>query len=259
MRNLLFLSFLFISSIVYGQNNLNSNSWKDIIESKSISDSTQKNLKDFLKPKLYGGTFVIDTSYNLNSAIFLSLLNIKEPEFSFNPKEKEVFFLLFDSEYNVMDFKSRQIAYSIIPDGGYVSVTSEVKFQNNIIEVIEKGSSSKNPEIKYSPKENFKNKKKIIYIIENGKINQKKSVVLESESYVNDKELKKIESLDKEELRILRNYYFAKYGYKFKSEDLTEYFKKNLNYYEPKSDNVNDRLTELDKFLIQYILELEKK
>jgi hypothetical protein len=187
MRNFLFFAFLIISSLVYCQNNLNSDGWRTIIESRSISNNSQKVFIDFLKPKLYGGTFEYDTSYRLNSSIFLSLLNIKEPEFSFKPKEIEVFFLLFDNEYNLIDFKSRKLTYSIIPDGGYVSINSEVKYHNNMIEVIEKSNSSKSPEIELSPKENFINKNKISYIIENGKKNQAKKVVIESESYVIDK------------------------------------------------------------------------
>ena len=249
----------FIFSIGYCQNNLNSIDWQNIIKSESISENSQKTLKDFLKPKISEGKFEFDTTYNIKSSIFLSLLRVEESDFSFNPKETEIFFLLFDSEYKFLEFTSRRLTYTIIPEDGHVSIDSEVKFHKNKIEIIEDWYSTYQSEMENSPKVISESKKKTNYNIENGKIYLDKTIVLESKSYVTDNELKKLETLSKSELRILRNYYFAKHGYKFKSEDLTEFFNENLNYYEPKFENVDDKLTELDKFLIQYILELEKK
>ncbi|MDW3195268.1 MAG: YARHG domain-containing protein [Cytophagales bacterium] len=58
------------------------------------------------------------------------------------------------------------------------------------------------------------------------------------------------------ELRILRNEIFARYGYIFKSSDLTEYFKTKL-WYKPKNTNVDDQLTDIDKSNIERILNFE--
>lgn len=61
----------------------------------------------------------------------------------------------------------------------------------------------------------------------------------------------------KEELRIMRNEIFARYGYIFKSQDLKTYFEKQ-KWYKPLSENVEDKLTEIDKKNIALILEYEK-
>lgn len=62
--------------------------------------------------------------------------------------------------------------------------------------------------------------------------------------------------LDSRELRILRNMYFAQYGYTFKSEDLREWFDQ-FPWYEPLSENVNDRLTIGDSINIAKIKHFE--
>jgi hypothetical protein len=59
--------------------------------------------------------------------------------------------------------------------------------------------------------------------------------------------------LDSSELRIKRNEIFAQYGYKFKSEDLSTYFS-SQKWYEPKHDNVDSFLTQLDKDNIKILL-----
>ncbi len=55
--------------------------------------------------------------------------------------------------------------------------------------------------------------------------------------------ISKLNSID---LRILRNYIFAVYGYKFKSLDLHLFFSK-YNWYKPLFDDVNNKLTIVDK------------
>ncbi|MCV9387758.1 YARHG domain-containing protein [Reichenbachiella ulvae] len=60
-----------------------------------------------------------------------------------------------------------------------------------------------------------------------------------------------------EELRLMRNEIFARYGYIFKSEKLTEYFS-TKPWYSPKNSNVESKLTEVDKINIQRILKFEK-
>lgn len=59
------------------------------------------------------------------------------------------------------------------------------------------------------------------------------------------------------ELRIMRNEIFARYGYKFNSADLKEYFS-SQKWYIPKYDNVNNYLTEIDKQNIDLIANFEK-
>ncbi|NJN42616.1 MAG: YARHG domain-containing protein [Flammeovirgaceae bacterium] len=67
-----------------------------------------------------------------------------------------------------------------------------------------------------------------------------------------------IHELNKEKLRILRNRIFAKYGLKFKSEDLLEYYSQ-YEWYKPQRDNVDNKLTDRDKKIIQLILDAEKQ
>lgn len=62
----------------------------------------------------------------------------------------------------------------------------------------------------------------------------------------------------KAKLRVLRNAIFARYGYKFKSQDLLDYFSQK-DWYDPKFDNVAHLLTGNDKQVIDYIVKLEKK
>jgi hypothetical protein len=62
---------------------------------------------------------------------------------------------------------------------------------------------------------------------------------------------------NKSELRLMRNEVFASYGYIFTSQDLKEYFA-SKKWYEPTTKNVDDKLTEIEKYNIQLILEAEK-
>lgn len=59
------------------------------------------------------------------------------------------------------------------------------------------------------------------------------------------------------ELRIMRNEIFAVHGYIFHSEDLAQYFKMQP-WYKPLYQNVDDKLTDIDKFNIDLIKEFEK-
>ena len=77
----------------------------------------------------------------------------------------------------------------------------------------------------------------------------------ESSEYVG---METLESWTKEDLRKLRNYIFAQYGYIFKSEDLSSYFKK-FDWYEAKYSNVDDKLSKEDKEFVNLVLEIEKK
>ena len=64
--------------------------------------------------------------------------------------------------------------------------------------------------------------------------------------------------LTKEELRLLRNTIYAKYGYIFQSKDLSEHFNK-FKWYKPQYDNVDGSLTEYDKHIIEMIRKIENK
>ena len=61
-----------------------------------------------------------------------------------------------------------------------------------------------------------------------------------------------------EELRLIRNEIFARYGYRFKREDLETFFK-SKDWYKPISDDVTDKLTELEKLNVQLILNVEAR
>jgi hypothetical protein len=58
--------------------------------------------------------------------------------------------------------------------------------------------------------------------------------------------------LNKDELRLLRNAIYAKHGRIFQSNDLKTHFRQ-FDWYEPMNDNVDDRLTEIDKNNIRRI------
>jgi len=58
------------------------------------------------------------------------------------------------------------------------------------------------------------------------------------------------------ELKLMRNEIFARYGYKFKSKDLIEYFN-SKGWYKPQKNNVDIYLTNLEKKNINFIKKLE--
>jgi hypothetical protein len=58
--------------------------------------------------------------------------------------------------------------------------------------------------------------------------------------------------LNKEELRLLRNTIYARYGMIFQSKDLKTHFQQ-FNWYNPRSNNVASRLTDVDKENIKNI------
>lgn len=68
-----------------------------------------------------------------------------------------------------------------------------------------------------------------------------------------------MKNYNKEELRKYRNYFFAKYNYKFKSSDLQEYFETNMREYKPLNENVDSLLSHWDKYMINYIKLLENQ
>lgn len=65
------------------------------------------------------------------------------------------------------------------------------------------------------------------------------------------------EHLSIRDLDIMRNEIFAEYGYKFKSEEWTNYFSQKP-WYNPIYDDVNDQLTKIDKANIKVILKVKE-
>lgn len=68
----------------------------------------------------------------------------------------------------------------------------------------------------------------------------------------------KLEHLSKLNLRLKRNEFFAKLGYRFKSPDLLEHFGK-LSWYSPKYNDVTDKLSPFDIYNINMIKQIENK
>ena len=66
------------------------------------------------------------------------------------------------------------------------------------------------------------------------------------EEIYNARDKSKLYLLDESELRILRNYPFAKEGYRFKDTELKEYFE-NQSWYEPNSSLSNEEISKSKK------------
>ena len=62
--------------------------------------------------------------------------------------------------------------------------------------------------------------------------------------------------LDKKTLRLLRNEFFARYGYIFKNKELTDYFSQ-MDWYNPRFEDVSDKLTAFEIYNINLIKEIE--
>lgn len=67
-----------------------------------------------------------------------------------------------------------------------------------------------------------------------------------------------LDGIPKSELRLMRNEIFAAHGHIFKSEDLKEYFSKQL-WYKPCCSDVTGKLSEIEKFNVSFIKEEETK
>ena len=62
-----------------------------------------------------------------------------------------------------------------------------------------------------------------------------------------------VKELNTHDLDVMRNEIFADYGYKFKSEQWHEFFSK-FKWYQPKHENVDSLLTDIDRYNIEVIL-----
>lgn len=237
--------------LAYSQNG-NIIEWKEIIEKESLSVKNQKLLKYFFNRYDNNAVIEIDTIYSLNS-IFVVGLNCNSMD------EEEVFLSLIDENYRFIAFKSIKRKYAIFADGGHIYYNAEIQYIENEVHAITSSSSYNLCEMENAPVTETESKSAIVFRIQENEIIKEKKKIIETKTFVKDEALNKLEKLNKSELRLLRNYYFAKYNYKFKSQDLIEYFSNNLNCYHSENNDVTDRLTDMDKFLIQYILDLEKK
>jgi hypothetical protein len=67
-----------------------------------------------------------------------------------------------------------------------------------------------------------------------------------------------IASLSPQQMRLLRNAFFAKYGYKFRSPDLLEFFSK-FSWYQPQIDEIpSSKLTKDEQFNVELLQSYEK-
>lgn len=66
-----------------------------------------------------------------------------------------------------------------------------------------------------------------------------------------------LSKFEKSELKVMRNEIFARHGYRFKTKSMQDYFEK-LDWYSPEFDDVNDRLTELEKLNVKLIQRFER-
>lgn len=66
-----------------------------------------------------------------------------------------------------------------------------------------------------------------------------------------------LSGISSEEMDLMRNEIFAEYGFIFKSPKWKEYFK-DMPWYTPRYDKVDDQLTEIDKYNIQFILDYQR-
>ena len=76
--------------------------------------------------------------------------------------------------------------------------------------------------------------------------------------YLREREMTYDDVKDKsaEELRLMRNYIFARRGYIFESEDLKEYFER-FSWYVPLYYDVTPRLSDIEKYNVNFIKEWE--
>ena len=67
-----------------------------------------------------------------------------------------------------------------------------------------------------------------------------------------------LEGKSKQELRIMRNYIFARHGYIFKSKSLKKYFKQ-FDWYSPKRKKVSSELSQVELDNVSFIKSYETK
>lgn len=76
-----------------------------------------------------------------------------------------------------------------------------------------------------------------------------------SDSYINMEDIID-HGYSSSDARVLRNAIFARHGYRFKSQDLRDYFNQ-FSWYMPRFDDVTSHLSEVERENIQYLKSLE--
>ncbi len=76
-----------------------------------------------------------------------------------------------------------------------------------------------------------------------------------SDSYINMNDIID-HGYSRSDARVLRNAIFARHGYRFKSQDLKDYFNQ-YSWYMPRFDDVTSHLSEVERENIQYLKSLE--
>ena len=81
---------------------------------------------------------------------------------------------------------------------------------------------------------------------------------IQGATYSDEHNMWMTDHLSIEDLDIMRNEIFAEYGYKFKTEKWQKYFSEQ-SWYTPMYDDVNDKLTEIDKANVKLILKVKEQ
>lgn len=76
--------------------------------------------------------------------------------------------------------------------------------------------------------------------------------------WIKPNEILGLNSANKKNLRLARNFIFARSGYKFKSQDLQEYFDQK-DWYSPQFDEAKDLLNDVEESVVQGLLKIESE
>jgi len=219
---------------------------------KEVSPDVRKFIIGLFHPHLsIDGKLIPDTLIQQNKSQLVT--------YCYSCEDSETLILLLVNDaHKLLDFKKYELKYLIIPEGGYVDYQSNVKYFKDSVKILKHLQASFLAPIDNVPKTKRIGKFFKSFVIENNQIKDIKEITLLDSLFIEDTELVKLRKLTKEQLRIVRNYYFANLDYKFKDEKLITFFEDNLDSYRPLYDNVDNKLNPLDKKIINYINSLEK-
>jgi hypothetical protein len=224
---------------------------------KFKKESKQLNLliNDIVKSsKIDNSNYFLDTTFEVFDN---KVITYKHSTF-YNKFEKTSYLIIVvvNQKNELLSYKKIQLNELIIADGGSTWYNSSVLYVDNSI-VIRQERTNHNEWL--FPTTYHETIKELEFNILKDKIESLPIKEISDTSYISGSDLKKLHNLSLEELRRNRNSFFAKYNYKFKDSILIEYFEKNFNCYSPDYDNVDDKLTNLDKQIIEYIKNVEKE
>jgi len=90
-------------------------------------------------------------------------------------------------------------------------------------------------------------------------VNNSLKILLGDVDLLNSKlDIFSLAQMDNKNIKFIRNMIYAKYGYIFTSQELSEYFNR-FNWYEPKYSDVDSFLTNIDKYNIQLLQMFETR